>query len=57
MEIYDVLQYINRYKRTDFVKVSFFHLISLYVAAKPRVYKALKDNEETQRNYLSNSLK
>lgn len=52
MEIYGVLRYINRYKRTAFVKVSFLHLIFLYVVVKHRFYKAMKDNEGNQRNCL-----
>jgi len=52
MEIYGVLWYINRYKGTAFVKVSFLYLFFFYVVVKPWFYKAVKDNEENQRNYL-----
>lgn len=52
METSGVLWYISRYKRTAFVKVSFLCFIFLYVVVKHRFYKAVKDNEGNQRNYL-----
>lgn len=53
MEIYGLLWYINKYKRTAFVKVRvFLYLIFICVVVKHRFHKAVKDNEGSQRNYL-----